>query len=186
MESKKKINPFVKSSMVYVIATTIGQGMSFLGIVVFTRLMGQAEYGEYSSYYAYVSILTVLIGANLYYALNNAYIEKRDEIKQFRKTVLVLSLIIMAIMTVALICIGCFLIKKFSIVIVIMAAFHSYGFFVVGYRTYSANMEGDYKKKQWLLVLPNVFQFFISLLFSGSFYRVVSVTYGKPSRLIFL
>ena len=66
LKNEKRVNPFIKSSIVYVIATVIGQAMSFLGVIVFTRLMGQAEYGEYSTYYAYVSILTVLIGANLY------------------------------------------------------------------------------------------------------------------------
>ena len=68
-------NPFVKSSALYLLATVIGQGATFAGILIFTRLMSQADYGEYSTYYAYVSIFTVLIGANLHYSLNNAYID---------------------------------------------------------------------------------------------------------------
>ena len=88
---KKKVNPLVISSVLYILATAIGQGMIFLGIIVFTRLMSKKDYGDYSTYYAYVSLLTVLIGANLYYALNNAYIDKAYRIKEFRKSVLVLS-----------------------------------------------------------------------------------------------
>ncbi len=163
MEPKKKINPFIKSSVIYIIATIIGQGMTFLGVVVFTRLMGQAEYGEYSTYYACVSILTVLIGGNLYYALNNAYIEKNDEIKGFRKSVLGLSLIIMVIETAILLIVNPLSTDRFSVVIIAFAAMHSYGFFVVSYRIYSANMENDYKKKLWLLILPNIMQFAIAL-----------------------
>ena len=99
--------------MVYFIATVIGQGMTFLGIIVFTRLMSQADYGNYSTYYAYVSIFTVLIGANLFYALNNAYIDKKNEIKEFRKSVLILSTIIMVIMLLIALIVGCAVTHQF-------------------------------------------------------------------------
>ncbi len=165
LKNEKRVNPFIKSSIVYVIATVIGQAMSFLGVIVFTRLMGQAEYGEYSTYYAYVSILTVLIGANLYYALNNAYVEKKSEIKEIRKAVLVLSVIIMAAVAAFLLIVKSIVLESTSYFVIVMAALHSYGFFVVTYRTYSANMENDYNKKQWLLILPNTLQFIFALFF---------------------
>ena len=162
---EKKINPFVKASVVYFIATVIGQGMTFLGIIVFTRLMSQADYGNYSTYYAYVSIFTVLIGANLFYALNNAYIDKKNEIKEFRKSVLILSTIIMVIMLLIALIVGCAITHQFPSFTVIMGALHSYGFFLINYRMYSANMENDYKTKKWLLALPYALQFLVALIF---------------------
>lgn len=160
---KKKVNPLVISSVLYILATAIGQGMIFLGIIVFTRLMSKKDYGDYSTYYAYVSLLTVLIGANLYYALNNAYIDKAYRIKEFRKSVLVLSGCIAIPLTILLLLSSLFF-KGASSWAFLMAAFHSYGFFLVNYRMYSANMENDYRKKLWLLILPNTLQFFLSLL----------------------
>lgn len=164
MKERKTINPLIKSSIIYVIATGIGQGMSFLGIVVFTRLMGQAEYGEYSTYYAFVSILTVLIGANLYYSLNNAYIEKKEEINEYRKSVLILSLIIMLSLTVIMLLVGNVITETFPFFLIIMASMHAYSFFLINYSVYSANMENDYAKKLWLLILPNTLQFLVSLV----------------------
>lgn len=164
MTNQKRVNPLIKSSIIYIVATIIGQGMLFLGIIVFTRLMKQSDYGKYSTYYAYVSVVTVLIGANLHYALNNAYIDKRDRIKEVRKTVLFLSFLIMLLVTAIVIVIETTVLEDFSFFVVIMLSFHSYAFFVVNYRVYSANMENDYKKKQWLLILPNTFQFFFSLI----------------------
>lgn len=163
MTDSKKINPLIKASVVYIIAALIGQGMFFLGIIVFTRLMEQADYGNYSTYYAYVSIFAVLIGANLFYALNNAYIDKKDEIKAFRKTVLILSILIMTSVLLLALLVGTWILHRFTSFVVIMAALHSYGFFVVNYRMYAANMENDYKKKLWLLILPNTLQFLFSL-----------------------
>lgn len=165
MISNKKINPLLKSSIIYIVATIIGQGMTFLGIIVFTRLMDQNDYGLYSTYYAYVSVVTVLIGANLHYALNNAYIDKKNRIKEFRKSVLCLSFVIMILSSVVVLVAGKILLNEFSVFIIVMLLLHSYGFFVINYRMYSANMENDYKRKQWLLILPYAFQLIIPTLF---------------------
>ena len=165
MISNKKINPLLKSSIIYIVATIIGQGMTFLGIIVFTRLMDQNDYGLYSTYYAYVSVVTVLIGANLHYALNNAYIDKKNRIKEFRKSVLCLSFVIMILSSVVVLLAGKILLNEFSVFIIVMLLPHSYGFFVINYRMYSANMENDYKRKQWLLILPYAFQLIIPILF---------------------
>ena len=175
MISNKKINPLLKSSIIYIVATIIGQGMTFLGIIVFTRLMDQNDYGLYSTYYAYVSVVTVLIGANLHYALNNAYIDKKNRIKEFRKSVLCLSFVIMILSSVVVLLAGKILLNEFSVFIIVMLLLHSYGFFVINYRMYSANMENDYKRKQWLLILPYAFQ----LLSQTSFeIRVIGSTVG--------
>ena len=125
MISNKKINPLLKSSIIYIVATIIGQGMTFLGIIVFTRLMDQNDYGLYSPYYAYVSVVTVLIGANLHYALNNAYIDKKNRIKEFRKSVLCLSFVIMILSSVVVLLAGKILLNEFSVFIIVMLLLHS-------------------------------------------------------------
>lgn len=165
MSEKGKINPFIKSSLIYTIATIFGQGMTFISIIVFTRLMRQEDYGNYSTYYAYVSLFIVFIGANLYVPLNNAYIDKKETIHQFRKSVLFLSLMIMLGVTFLALLVGCIILKQFSSLVIVFAALHSYAFFNINYRIYSANMENDYKKKQWLLIIPNLLQFLVALAF---------------------
>lgn len=191
MISEKKINPLVKSSVIYVIATFIGQGMLFLGIIVFTRLMKQDDYGKYSTYYAYVSVLTVLIGANLHYALNNAYIDQRARIAEFRKTILFLSFLIVLLITAVVLLIVPIVFEDFSFFVIIMLVIHSYCFFVINYRVYSANMENDYKRKKWLLILPNTFQFIFSVVLiifmsQNSFEaRVVGSTFGVGIIAVF-
>lgn len=161
----KKMNPLMKSSAVYLVLSLAGQGMSFVGIIVFTRLMSQTEYGNYSTYYAYVSTFTVLVGANLYYALNNAYIDIADDIKSFRKSVLVLTMLIaLSVLFLALI-VGTTVSDKYLPYIIVIGILHSYGFFVITYRMYSANMENDYKKKGILLFWPYTLQFMLALAF---------------------
>lgn len=164
MSKRLKIHPLIKSTSAYVIASAIGQGMSFLAVIVFTRIMPKNDYGNYSTYYAYVAILTVLIGSNLYYALNNAYIDIKEDIISFRKTVLLLSTIIAVIITFVIWLIGKTLWRKFDTFSILMAAVHAFAFFVISYRIYSANMANEYKCKCILLILPNAAQFCFALI----------------------
>ena len=76
----KKVNPFLKSSAAYMVGTAIGQGASLIAMIVFTRIMSTADYGRYSTYYACMALIVPFVGANLYFAINNAYIDYKKEI----------------------------------------------------------------------------------------------------------
>ena len=71
----KQINVYVKSSFFYILGNGVGQGLMLLSTIVFTRIMSKEGYGQYSTYYSFVSILTSIIGANLHSSINNAYID---------------------------------------------------------------------------------------------------------------
>ncbi len=181
---KKEITPLIKSTFLYLFATAFGQGISFAGMLVFTRIMPKQAYGDYSTYYAYVSILTVLTGGNIYVALNNAYIDKRNEIRKYRKSALVLSTLVMSVVGVMAIFLNSFIYRQFDFIIALLCIAHAYSFFIVTYRTYSANMENDYKRKLLLLVIPYTLQFFFSWILVSAFpmrsyeFRVVGSCIG--------
>ncbi len=156
---RNEITPLVKSTFLYLFATAFGQGISFVGMLVFTRVMPERAYGDYSTYYAYVSILTVLTGGNIYVALNNAYVDKRTEIHEYRKSALALSTLVMVVVATIAIFLNSFVYRQFDPDIAMLCIIHAYSFFIVTYRTYSANMENDYKRKLLLLVVPFLLQF---------------------------
>ena len=161
-------NPFLKSSALYIAANILGQGATFLGIIVFSRIMTREDYGAYSTYYATVSILVVLVGACLYIAVNNAYIDYADTIGAFRKSALFLStLTASGVSAILLTC--CALFSLAPVFVVSAALVHAYSFFVVNFQIYSANMENNYRRKTVLLILPNSLQFLLSLLFISLF-----------------
>lgn len=160
-----RINSLAKSSVTYISATILGQGASFLGIILFTHLMDQGEYGRYSTYYAYVSMLITLVGVNLYFAIKNAYIDYKDDIVEFRKSVLFLSSITVGVALILLGVARFFFFTDKPFWLVLAAVIHAYSFFVVNYRMYSANMENDRVSKAKLLVMPNILQLLFSLIF---------------------
>lgn len=160
-----KVNSMAKASLLYIIGTTIGQGMTFLGTIVFVRLMTRYEYGIYSTYYSVMSIVVVFVGSNLYVSLQNAYIDYKDEIYQYRKSVLVLSVITCAIVGSILIIANIVVFPRIPMYMTLFVIVHGYSFFLVNYRMYSDNMEFNYKNKTFLLIFPPMFQLIISWIF---------------------
>ncbi len=187
-----KINPILKASIYYIIGNAFGQGMILLGNVIFTRMMCQTDYGIYSTYYSMVSIFTTIVGANLFVGLNNGYIDYKREIRKFRSSVLFLSTIIFGGITFV-----CFVGNSLfhfgsSPLILGFALVHAYSFFIVNYYNNSATMENQYRKKTFFLIVPNVLQILLSVVFillvkeHGLEARIVGSTLGVAVCAVFL
>ena len=187
-----KINPMLKASIYYIIGNAFGQGMILLGNVIFTRMMCQTDYGIYSTYYSMVSIFTTIVGANLFVGLNNGYIDYKREIRKFRSSVLFLSTIIFGGITFV-----CFVGNSLfhfgsSPLILGFALVHAYSFFIVNYYNNSATMENQYRKKTFFLIVPNVLQILLSVVFillvkeHGLEARIVGSTLGVAVCAVFL
>ena len=159
-----KINSNVTSSALYTVGTVIGQGMTFIGGVVFTRIMSQSDYGMYSTYYAMMAILVVFVGANLYVPLNNAYIDYKDVAQDVKKAMLTLSLLIFIGVLIVFFWLFSVFNRHYSIIFGLCMPIHAYSFFLVNYEMYSANMEGRTFHKMLLLILPNTLQFLCSII----------------------
>ena len=161
----KKINPLVRASVFYILGNGVGQGIILLSAIVFTRVMSREDYGNYSTYYSIVSIFTTLVGANLFTGLSNAYIDYKEDIKKYRASNLILSSFVFSIVCVVSIVINWVLGNRISMFLLIMSLVHAYGFFVINYFNYSANMENRYKIKTVFMVFPNILQVFFSVAF---------------------
>ena len=63
---------YVKAGAAYTIGNYLLKGISFLTLPIFVRLMTSAEYGNFNTYLAYESILTIVVSLALYASLKNA------------------------------------------------------------------------------------------------------------------
>ena len=159
------VNKYVKASTFYILGNGIGQGLVFLSSYIFVRIMSKADYGLYGNYYSIVSILGPLVGANLFVGLNIAFIDYKKDIKRFRSSNLFLSTLVLLAISVIASIINLLTPSPWSLPILILALLHAYGFFVINYFNYSANMENKYLIRTLMLVLPNVLQIGLSVLF---------------------
>lgn len=76
----KKIPIQAKASIWFVICSILQRGISFITVPVFTRLMSTEQYGFYSTYVSWSSVLIVFTSLNLYYGVfNNAMIRYEND-----------------------------------------------------------------------------------------------------------
>ena len=158
-----RVNSYIKATVFYIIGNGIGQGLLLLSTIVFTRIMSRTDYGLYSTYYSTVSLFTTLVGANLYHAVNNAYIDYKNDIHEFRASNLFLSTLVFFSISMIFIVLNFFV--GFPFFFVIAALLHSFSFFVITFYNNSANMENRFIAKSVLLILPNLFQIVLSIVF---------------------
>lgn len=159
------INKYVKASTFYILGNGIGQGLVFLSSYVFVRIMSQDDYGLYGNYYSIVSILGSLVGANLFVGLNIAYIDYKNDIKRFRSSNMFLSTLVLLGVSVLAFLVNLLIPSPWPVAVLVFALLHAYGFFVINYFNNSANMENKYLIRTLMLVLPNVLQIVLSILF---------------------
>lgn len=154
----KTTNVYFNASLVYIIANGIGQGTTLLANIFFTRYMSRSDYGLFSNYYSYVSLLVPFVGLNLYYGLMNAYLDYKDEIHQLRSSLIPLSLIGLIFSTFAMFAIDAAVGLTVPRECILLVVVHSYGFFLVNFYIQSMNMENRYMRKGVMLAIPYILQ----------------------------
>lgn len=78
----------------YTIGNILIRAISFITLPIFTRLMSTDDYGLYSTYVSYESILALIISLGLYASLKMANIEYRGHIDEYVSVISLLPLII--------------------------------------------------------------------------------------------
>lgn len=75
-----KIPIEARASIWFVICSILQRGISFITVPIFTRLMSTEQYGFYSTYTSWYSVLIVFTSLNLYYGVfNNAMIKFEND-----------------------------------------------------------------------------------------------------------
>lgn len=101
---RKRNLGFVTAGIIYVIGSFCAQGLKFITLPVFSRLMSPEDYGYISSYELWISIITIFIGLQTAATIANAYIDfGKEQIDKYTSSVATIgtgSLIIMVLITI--------------------------------------------------------------------------------------
>lgn len=81
----------VKSGMWYVAGTFITKGLAFLTTPLFARLMDASDYGEFTNFANWQSLLLIIVSAELYNTLSRAYYDYTEDYDQYASTVTILG-----------------------------------------------------------------------------------------------
>ena len=66
VEKYKELSPPVKASLWYTICNVINKGIALLSTPIFTRVMSEEQYGQFSIFQSWVSILIIFTSLNVF------------------------------------------------------------------------------------------------------------------------
>lgn len=162
---EKKKGNYLTASVYYIIGNIIGQGIILLSSGIFTRIMGEAEYGLVSTYGAWVLVVNTFIGLNLFITVRNAYMDYRQDYKRFQSSVLLLSLISFLVLSIVILA----FIKIFGINveigIVALALIQGSANHTINYLSAVWSMENRYISRTFLMIVPNLLHTVLSIAF---------------------
>jgi len=78
LEKYKRINTKVKAGLWFTISNILLQGISFITLPIFTRLLTLEEYGTLTLFYSWVAILSLVISLNVWTGGFNVGLTKND------------------------------------------------------------------------------------------------------------
>lgn len=84
----------LKAGIWYVISNFLVKGIAFITTPIFSRLMSEADYGEFSNFASWQSTLFVITGAELYSTLNRAYYDYTEDYDKYTSSITFLGFVI--------------------------------------------------------------------------------------------
>lgn len=89
--SNKISTSFAKIGIIYTLSNFIIKGMAFLTTPIFTRLMNQSEYGEFSSIASWANIISIIVTLSLYSSISRAKYDYNECINEYMSSITALG-----------------------------------------------------------------------------------------------
>lgn len=81
----------LKAGLWYTICNFVIRGINFLTTPIFTRLLSKADYGAYTNYSSWLSLLTILTTLDLYTSVARAKIDYEDDLDGYVSSIQILG-----------------------------------------------------------------------------------------------
>ncbi|MBU3154817.1 oligosaccharide flippase family protein [Clostridium estertheticum] len=142
----------VKSGIWFTIGTFFIQGISFITMPIFTRMLGTTGFGIVNVYTTWLSVFTTLITLGLLATVNNAKVDFKEKYDEFASSILFLATLFAILWFIF-----AFIFKKqigniinLNSILVMCLIIQSFFGFVVDFS--NAKLNAEYKYKKFLLI----------------------------------
>ncbi|APC40764.1 oligosaccharide flippase family protein [Clostridium estertheticum] len=142
----------VKSGIWFTIGTFFVQGISFITMPIFTRMLGTTGFGIVNVYTTWLSVFTTLITLGLVATVNNAKVDFKEKYDEFTSSILFLATLFAILWFIF-----AFIFKKqigniinLNSILVMCLIIQSFFGFIVDFS--NAKLNAEYKYKKFLLI----------------------------------
>ena len=142
----------VKSGIWFTIGTFFIQGISFITMPIFTRMLGTTGFGIVNVYTTWLSVFTTIITLGLLATVNNAKVDFKERYDEFASSILFLATLLAILWFII-----AFIFKKqigniinLNSILVMCLIIQSFFGFIVDFS--NAKLNAEYKYKKFLLI----------------------------------
>ena len=179
-EKYKELSPPVKASLWYTICNVINKGIALLSTPIFTRVMSEEQYGQFSIFQSWVSILIIFTSLNVFLSgYQKGLILFADDVERFTSSQLGLIITSTAVFLVVYIIAPSFWTEVFQLSPVLMIAMFAELFFMPSTELWSAKQRFDYKYKKYVALTI----FMTALSLGGGIIAVGLTSYKTEARV---
>lgn len=153
LKKYKNISAPMKASLWFVICSCLQKGISVITVPIFTRILTPEQYGVYSVYQSWYSIVLVFATLYLYAGVfNNGMLKFENDRDSFQSSLIGLSFTVTSILTILYLLFHEFWNNLFGMNTLLIVAMLIECFCSVGFSFWSARQRFDYKYKKLIIV----------------------------------
>ena len=101
-----KISRDVKAGMWYTVGNFVNRGIAFISTPIFSRLLSKEDYGQFSNFTAWASLLCVITSLDLFTSISRAYYDYEDDFDTYMSTISWLSIVFSGVCYLVVLCLG--------------------------------------------------------------------------------
>ena len=155
---------YLKATGLYTVGNIFYKAMSLLLLPIFTRLLSTSSYGIVSTYNSWVTILTIVIGMQLYLTLRSACTDYKKDLHSYISTLDSITLIAAMVMMGIAFFGEHFITIPFQKSLVFLCIIHALFSSVINVELQRQMMSLEYVKRTLLLALPGLIAAVIGIL----------------------
>lgn len=159
-------NRIVNAGLWYTASNFFLQGINFLTIPVFTRLLSTSDYGIVAIYKTWVTIIMVLVSLSLTESIRRAKYDYEANYNEFASTIIFLSLVIFCVYLIIFLIISDFMqnITGLSKILLFLMIFQAFFTYIKEFAITKLRYEYKYKIVSLISIITTLFGVILSIL----------------------
>ncbi len=83
----RRLGKDIKAGIWYTVGNFVNRGIAFLSTPVFARILSMKDYGEFSNFTAWATMIVVITSLDMYASINRAYQDYEDDFDTYMSTI---------------------------------------------------------------------------------------------------
>lgn len=155
---------YKKASTYYLVGSLFNKGMAFFTVPIFTRLLSTSDYGIVTTYNSWIAILAMIVGFALHSGIRIAFVDYKDEMKNFIATTTTFTLLSGCLLATIILIVSRFVSFNLNTGLILLCLLQSIATALIEDYSMFLMMQYRYKFRTALMVLPNLIAVVLSVI----------------------